>query len=397
MHRYFAGHPVSVVETIFFFIALVALVQKIVEVANQYSSLGAIKLAEPVAGPAVAQATSLLDFLATLGNQARNSYLGRRLTDALESIERKGTADGLDGELKYLADLDAARQQESYALVRIIIWATPMLGFLGTVMGITTALGDLAKQDMNNLQGAMQGLLGGLYVAFDTTAIALTFSMALMFVQFLIDRMEMQVLATVDQRVVHDLLGRFEVVGTSTDPQLQQIQRMAQAVVKATEQLVERQAQVWQATIQAAHQHWEKLSGGTAAQMQTALAGALDASLRNHAAQLAGAEQAAAEKYAGRFEQWQTVLGENARLLHAQQSEMVRQGEVLSQVVRATGDVMQLERALNENLNALAGSKNFEDMVMSLSAAIHLLTTRLGKQDTAYLDLKATPTKGRAA
>jgi biopolymer transport protein ExbB/TolQ len=397
LHRYFAGHPVSVIETVFFFIGLVALVQKIVEVLGQYSALGTIKLPEATTGQAAAKATDLLDSLATLSERVRGSYFGRRLTEALESVERKGAADGLDGELKYLADLDAARQQESYALVRIIIWATPMLGFLGTVMGITTALGDLAKQDMANLQGAMQGLLSGLYVAFDTTAIALSFSMALMFLQFLIDRMEMQVLATVDQRVVHDLLGRFEVVGTSADPQVQQIQRMAQAVVTATEQLVERQAQVWQATIQAAHQHWEKLSGGTAAQMQTALTGALDASLRNHAEQLASAEQAAAEKYAGRFEQWQSVLADNARVLHAQQCEMVRQGEVLGQVVRATGDVVQLERALNENLNALAGSKNFEDMVLSLSAAIHLLTTRLGKPDAMHLDLKATPTKGRAA
>ena len=29
-----------------------------------------------------------------------------------------------------LSDMDAARQHESYALVRILIWATPMLGFL---------------------------------------------------------------------------------------------------------------------------------------------------------------------------------------------------------------------------------------------------------------------------
>ena len=50
----------------------------------------------------------------------------------------------------------------------------------------------------------------------------------------------------------------------------------------------------------------------------------------------------------------------------------------MTQAIRAAGDVIQLERALNGNLAALAGAKNFEDTVMSLSAAIHLLTTRLG-------------------
>jgi hypothetical protein len=65
--------------------------------------------------------------------------------------------------------------------------------------------------------------------------------------------------------------------------------------------------------------------------------------------------------------------------MQAQQLALLRQGEVMSRAVEATGDVMKLEQALNENLRALAGSKNFEDTVMSLAAAIHLLNTRLGR------------------
>jgi hypothetical protein len=38
-----------------------------------------------------------------------------------------------------------------------------------------------------------------------------------------------------------------------------------------------------------------------------------------------------------------------------------------------------LEEALNHNLASLAGAKNFEETVMSLSAAIHLLTARLSE------------------
>lgn len=397
LHRYFAGHPVCIVETVFFFVGLVALIQKLVEVGGQYSSLSAISLGDSTPGQPTSRATDLLDSLASLSDSVRNSYLGRRFHDALESIERQGTADSLDAELKYLADLDVARQQDSYSLVRIIVWATPMLGFLGTVIGITQALGDLAKQDMANLQGAMQGLLSGLYVAFDTTAIALSFSMLLMFIQFFIDRMETQVLSTVDQRVAHDLLGRFEVIGTSSDPQIQQIQRMVQVMLQSSEQLVERQTQIWQTTIGAAHQHWERLSHGTGAQIQSALTAALDSSLQNHASTLGKVEQAAAAQFQQRFEQWQSILLENARLMQAQQQELTRQGEIMAQVVRAAGDVTQLEHALNNNLNALAGSKNFEDTVMSLSAAIHLLNTKLGRNDNQPIELKTSPAKGRAA
>ena len=77
---------------------------------------------------------------------------------------------------------------------------------------------------------------------------------------------------------------------------------------------------------------------------------------------------------------------------------MVKQGELMTQAIRAAGDVVQLEQALNDNLSALAGSKNFEDTVMSLSAAIHLLNTRLGKlSDAPHVELKSPQVKGRAA
>ena len=81
-------------------------------------------------------------------------------------------------------------------------------------------------------------------------------------------------------------------------------------------------------------------------------------------------------------EQWSEVqsgLASQVAATHEQLAEIRRHSDVLAQAIEATGEVMQLERALNDNLSALAGSRNFEDTVMSLSAAIHLLTTRLGK------------------
>lgn len=375
LHRYFAGHPINVVETAFFFVGLIALGMKLLDVLGQNASLDGISLGENAANQPAGKATEMLDALTNLPARLRATYLGRRLTEALGMVERKGSADGLDEELKYLTDLDAGRQQDSYALVRIIVWATPMLGFLGTVVGITDALGDLSRQNMSNLQGAMSGLLSGLYVAFDTTAIALCFSMVLMFIQFGIDRMETQLLATVDDRVGQELLGRFEIVGTSSDPQVATMQRIGHAVLQATEQLVKRQVDLWQASMDAAQQKWQLVTQGTGEQLQATLTTALDRSLNAHAAHLA----------------------ENARVLAGQQQELVRQGELMTQAIKAAGDVVQLERALNQNLSALAGSKNFEDTVMSLAAAIHLLSVRLGKTDSPHVDLHVHPPKGRAA
>ena len=291
--------------------------------------------------------------------------------------------------------------------MRIIVWATPMLGFLGTVVGITDALGDLGPSwrldaaSRQLLNTAMQGLLGGLYVTFDTTAIALCFTMVLMFIQFMLDRSETQVLSAVDDRVASDeLAGRFET-DRARQPirNVQAIQRMSQAVIKSTEQLVQRQAELWQQTIAAAHDQWQRVSRQSTEQMQARPGRRPSASRWPSTPRTwPNPSRPRPSSCSSRWEQWQTALSHNARLLHAQQQEMVKQGELMTQAIRVAGDVVQLERALNDNLSALAGSKNFEDTVMSLAAAIHLLNTRLGKHaDTPHVELKAPQVKGRAA
>jgi biopolymer transport protein ExbB/TolQ len=397
MLRYFTGHPVCVVETMLCFVCLAALLQKFFAVMGERSSLTTVSLGEIGDRLPASKAAELLDMLSRLSRAAQNSYLGRRLNEALEFIDRKGSTDGLENELKYLGDVDAGRQQDSYALIRIIIWATPMLGFLGTVIGITKVIGDLAKHDMVNVQGAMQGLLSGLYVKFDTTALALSFTVLLMFIQFIIERLEIQVLESVDRHAAHELLGRF-AAATVAEPQFQHVQHLAQIMLKSSEQLLERQTQLWQATINAAHQHWEHLAHGAGEQMQGALSTALSQALSQHAVQMEKIDQHSSEQLVQRWEQWQTALSNNARLLHAQQQEMVKQGELINQAIRAVGDVKNLEAVLNENLAALAGAKNFEDTVMSLAAAIHLLNTRLGKITQApQVELKPTLVRGRAA
>ena len=100
-------------------------------------------------------------------------------------------------------------------MVRIAIWATPMLGFLGTVIGITQALGDLDPKAAGDelSRAAMEACWPGLYVDFDTTALALTLSMIMMFLQFLMDRVETQLLSRSTSAVNELLVGRFPEIG----------------------------------------------------------------------------------------------------------------------------------------------------------------------------------------
>jgi biopolymer transport protein ExbB/TolQ len=399
IRRYFATHPVSYAATGMFFVGLAALLLKLINLVGQFAALSSLTFGMERGVP-LEHCSDMLDQLEELPSTARRSYLGRRLRDALEYVERRATAEGLDEELKYLSDVDADRQHDSYALVRIIIWATPMLGFLGTVIGITQALGDLdPKMLATAIQTAMEGLLAGLYVAFDTTALALSLSILLMFFQFFVDRIESQLLSIVDTRVSEELIGCFESVGTANDPHLQSIQRMAQEVIQTSEELIRRQSEIWEQSIDSSQRRWLEATKNSADEIHTLLREGMDASLTSFANRIAENQQDAADQASRRWEQWQTNLSQNARMLHAQQQELVKQGEVMARVVEATGEVVKLETTLNQNLKLLAGAKNFEDTVMSLAAAIHLLNTRLGASDAdrRQVELGGNSSQGRAA
>src|SRR5487761_1413582 len=242
--RYFAGHWVEYLETAMFFVGFAGLILKALDVGRQSAALSQTMLPPRGGEPqSPADAQRLLSHLAQLPEGQHDDYLPRRLREAMQSVLFAGSADKLGDELKYLSESDAARSHASYGLLRIIIWAIPILGFLGTVIGITMAIASLNPQA---LEDSLPTVTGGLGVAFDTTALALGLSMVLMFVQFFVDRIEGRLLAAVDGRAADELGGRFEQMGTGDDPQIAAMRRIADMVLKATERLVVRQAEVWQ-------------------------------------------------------------------------------------------------------------------------------------------------------
>ena len=309
----------------------------------------------------------------------KTGYLWNRLSDVLQTIARGGGRTAPDEELKYLSDMDASRQQDGYALVRILIWATPMLGFLGTVIGISEALGSLSVGTDNNFDQMMSGLRDSLYVAFDTTAIALTLSIFLMFGQFLVDRFETQLLNSVDQRATDQIGRHFQADRDAThesDPYLDSVKRMSLMVLKSIEQISQQQADVWKNSVGAALHDWQS---GLVESNQTAsakLSQSFRQTLLDFTKHLQATLDDADARVSRRWEQWQVSLSENTRVMHRQQEEMSRQAEMLDKAIKSCGEVMEIQDVLNENLNALSRTADFEQMIVTLSAAINLLSAK---------------------
>src|SRR5439155_26266074 len=125
----------------------------------------------------------------------------------------------LDDQLRAVADTDALALDNSYALVRFITWAIPILGFLGTVLGITKAIANVTPEV---LEHSLSGVTNGLSLAFDTTAVGLALTMATMFLSFVVERLEQSVLERVDHFAEVQLAHRFERGGTSGGESLRQ-------------------------------------------------------------------------------------------------------------------------------------------------------------------------------
>ena len=379
--RYFASHPVEYIATTMFFVGLAALWFKYLQVVRQSNMPRELLLGPPSQQPL--DATTATDLLHTLDQQpgpVRSSLLGRRVRSLLEYIERKRSASDYEEQLHHLADVAETDSQRGYSLVRIITSTIPLLGFLGTVIGLTKAVAELVIQVGEvGIEEAINPVISGLSIAFDTTATALALSIVLVFALHFVNRRELKLLADVEQRASDELLGRFLDDPMANDPQLLAVRRMCEQVVQATDGIARRQAELWEGTIDAAHQRWSTLSVTTEKQLETALTRALQTSYETHTKQLEASADATAQHGAEQWERAIGVLEQSIEQMRSQHGELQRQGDMMLQAVDATGRVLTLEDALNKNLGALAEAHNFEQVVMSLAAAINLFSTKVGQ------------------
>jgi biopolymer transport protein ExbB/TolQ len=281
LDRYCMGHPVEIAEVAMFFVGLAALVMRCGGQFWQLRTLSEVVLDPiPVEREKVADCGRMLAQLQALPERLHQSLLVKRLWDAIAYVRRKESAADLEDHLHHLEELDAERANSSYAIVRIIVWAIPILGFFGTVIGITIAIASLSWEAMEK---SMAEVMSGLSVAFDTTALALVLSMILMFIKHYLERLDDRLLGEVDRRTAAELVGRFEDEVGSDDPNLLAIRRMSEQVLSAVGALTERQATVWKSTFDETQRQWIDVSKAAGSVVKESLATAVTEGLERHA------------------------------------------------------------------------------------------------------------------
>lgn len=312
-------------------------------------------------------------------------YLWNRLVNSLHYIYRTGSVAGVEDEMKYLADMDIERQQQRYSLSRILIWATPMLGFLGTVLGISQALGGISVGPDNDFQQMMNGLQSSLYVAFDTTALALTLSMVMMFCQFLVDRFEVQLLELVDQKTRGEIARHFDLsaAGNGGDG----IGATGLQVLEATRDVVRNQTEIWRSSIQAAQDAWSSTLTQTSDVVRDNLSQALDTNVENLAHYLGESIEKADQSIAHRWEQWQTLLSSNARLMKEHQESLLSQTNKIQTVVETLDDTTAYKTAMQHQHNALEATTKMHDVLARVANEVSSQSKQLQQQGNKQAEL----------
>jgi len=109
---------------------------------------------------------------------------------------------------------DSSAADSSYANARVLIWAIPILGFIGTVLGLGAAVAGFSEflagaADLGAIKTAIGNVTSGLGTAFDTTLLALVLSVFLMFSFAAIQRKEEMLFVEIDIYLDDTLLSRL--------------------------------------------------------------------------------------------------------------------------------------------------------------------------------------------
>jgi len=210
------GQWVPYTEVFLFFWAATMLVGKLRKIRRQQRAMLFDVLPSEI-GEKITERNldKFLEYISELPKNAVGSFLVTRCVRGLEHFRVRKSAADTATMLSSQSDLDAGSVDSSYTMFHVFIWAIPILGFLGTVIGVSSAVGGFtdtlsSSSDMESLKVGLKSITGGLGTSFDTTLVALAMAMILTFPVSALQKREGDVIGEVDEYTNEYLLRRLE-------------------------------------------------------------------------------------------------------------------------------------------------------------------------------------------
>lgn len=206
---------VNVAESILFAWGAGHLILKFVKFRHQQNALNLDVLPQEL-GREITK-DSIHTFIAhvyALPVKLRDSMMVNRIRKALELFEVRQVNSEVATMMSNQSNIDSIRIGGSYTLVKVFIWAIPILGFVGTVLGLSGAIGGFqavmgAAKDIEGLTKSMGTVTSNLGTSFDTTLLALIYSILLSIPMSSMQKQEDDNLAHIDAYCNETLLPRL--------------------------------------------------------------------------------------------------------------------------------------------------------------------------------------------
>jgi len=146
--------------------------------------------------------------------QPKYFFLFNRIFGTLSNLKNIGNISDVGDILRSYNDQDVESVETSYSLLNGFLWSIPVLGFIGTVEGLSQAIGTFGKvlaggADMTSLTSSLQDVTGGLATAFETTLVALVLALFLQLLATAVKKTEEELLLACSEYCTNNIVAKL--------------------------------------------------------------------------------------------------------------------------------------------------------------------------------------------
>lgn len=167
-------------------------------------------------------AEDVLHTLAQSVDAPERFVLFNRIYRALKNLKNIGNLSDVSEMLRAQAENDENHLESSYGLLAGIVWAIPILGFIGTVTGLSGAIGGFGAvlntdASVSSLRDNLAPVTANLGVAFDTTFLALVLAMAVQLVMTFLRKQEELFMDACRDYAHNNIISKLKLAAPSSE------------------------------------------------------------------------------------------------------------------------------------------------------------------------------------
>ena len=355
---------------------------------------------------------------------AAHSPLLRRIRALLEQWVIRANVQNASLAVEQQVVSDREATQRGYTLLRLFVWATPVLGLIGTVVGISIAVGGFAGflstdvEDIAKIKAGLVGVTGGLSFAFLITLEGLLSSLILMLFTSNLQTSEERLYGRIEQDVserffpeLQRLSPEQDTAVSGGDPEawrdalVAATQRVMHAVDTAGRALLVSWGETHRsyvtdlATVRAgideAARHTAQALEDAAATAATALSDALGGATDRVLGGLKALDRTFEETITAKRNLNAETLAESRRAIAGYAADVARASESVGELGKVTRQVLEAQAALHVAMAQL-GDSRLANLMADLDCSLKDLKPLLNNLSQPFV-LHAVPVPVRAS